>query len=197
MHTINGLKFDESNPKDVIPLTLGAVEEWKIVNATYGPLISHPFHIHINPFQILEVFSPNEHGRDDPNGGTVPKYVFYDDPKTATHAAVLSQSERSRDLEGLQERRRSDQAAHLVGRVSDPLGHRRDRCEQQPINGCRWDNQIMVPGYFRMRSRFVDYRRPVRAALSHPGARGSRHDDDGAGRARRTRRSNPTLYKHH
>ena len=36
---------------------------WKIINATYPPAngnqISHPFHIHINPFQIFEFFDPN------------------------------------------------------------------------------------------------------------------------------------------
>ena len=26
----------------------------------------------------------------------------------------------------------------------------------------------VIPGYFKMRSRFVDYRRPLRAALPHP-----------------------------
>ena len=34
----------------------------------------------------------------------------------------------------------------------------------------------VIPGYFRMRSRFVDYRRPLCAALSHPDPRGSWHD---------------------
>ena len=58
MHTINGQKFDSQNPKDYVRLTLGTVEEWKIVNETYGPPISHPFHIHINPFQIVEVSTP-------------------------------------------------------------------------------------------------------------------------------------------
>ena len=167
MHTINGQKFDENNPKDVIPLTLGTVEEWKIVNASYGPLISHPFHIHINPFQILEVFSPNEQVVTS-KGLTVPKYVFYDDPKP-DDAAVLSQSERPHDLEGLQERRRSDQTAHLVGRVSDPLGHRRDRCEQQAHQRClgKPDHGAGLFPHAQPVRRLCG---PVRAALSHPGA---------------------------
>lgn len=55
VHTIDGKKFDGE---------LGAVvelnrsEEWKIVNDTYSPAISHPFHIHVNPFQITEIFEP-------------------------------------------------------------------------------------------------------------------------------------------
>src|SRR5206468_12433372 len=39
---------------------LNQVEEWKVTNATYIPnQISHPFHIHINPFQISELFDPS------------------------------------------------------------------------------------------------------------------------------------------
>src|SRR5438270_1710440 len=58
--TINGKKFDGSVGASV---TLNKVQEWKIVNATYPPAngnqISHPLHIHINPFQIFEFFDPN------------------------------------------------------------------------------------------------------------------------------------------
>ncbi|TBW07214.1 copper oxidase [Azotobacter chroococcum] len=35
-------------------LTLGAVEEWKLTSFSFG----HPFHIHVNPFQILSVKDP-------------------------------------------------------------------------------------------------------------------------------------------
>ena len=48
-----------------------AVEEWTIENTTntIGPgLIDHPFHIHINPFQITEVFDPNENVTDPRTG---------------------------------------------------------------------------------------------------------------------------------
>jgi FtsP/CotA-like multicopper oxidase with cupredoxin domain len=54
IHTINGQKFDGEVGVSVL---LNRVEEWKITNATIG--IAHPFHIHINPFQIVEVFDPN------------------------------------------------------------------------------------------------------------------------------------------
>jgi FtsP/CotA-like multicopper oxidase with cupredoxin domain len=55
-HTIDDKLFDGE---------LGAVvelnrsEEWKIVNASYVQQIAHPFHIHINPFQLTEIFNPN------------------------------------------------------------------------------------------------------------------------------------------
>ena len=54
IHTINGEKFDGEVGVSVL---LNKVEEWKITNATL--LIAHPFHIHINPFQVVEVFDPN------------------------------------------------------------------------------------------------------------------------------------------
>jgi FtsP/CotA-like multicopper oxidase with cupredoxin domain len=47
MHTIDNKKFDGEVGEVVL---LNNVEEWKIQNATYGPPIAHPFHIHINPF---------------------------------------------------------------------------------------------------------------------------------------------------
>lgn len=37
-------------------MILGDQEEWTIWNYTN---LSHPFHIHVNPFQVLEVFDPN------------------------------------------------------------------------------------------------------------------------------------------
>jgi FtsP/CotA-like multicopper oxidase with cupredoxin domain len=60
-HKIDGKKFDGELG---VVVALNHAEEWKIVNETYPPStanqISHPFHIHINPFQITEVFDPNE-----------------------------------------------------------------------------------------------------------------------------------------
>ena len=56
-HTIDGKKFDGEVG---ISVRVNKVEEWTVVNKTFGPLISHPFHIHINPFQITELFDPNE-----------------------------------------------------------------------------------------------------------------------------------------
>jgi L-ascorbate oxidase len=45
-----------------MPMVLDSVQTWKVVNNTGIP---HPFHIHINPFQVLGVYYPN--GANDPN----------------------------------------------------------------------------------------------------------------------------------
>jgi len=59
--TIDGKKFDGELG---VVVALNRAEEWKLVNETYPPAnsnwISHPFHIHINPFQVTEIFDPND-----------------------------------------------------------------------------------------------------------------------------------------
>lgn len=54
-HTINGKQF--SGEIDQY-MKLGATEEWNLFNdsITGGP--AHPFHIHVNPFQIVRWFDP-------------------------------------------------------------------------------------------------------------------------------------------
>ncbi len=57
-HMIDGKLFDGELGAVV---ELNRAEEWKIVNESYAPTaISHPFHIHINPFQLTEIFDPNK-----------------------------------------------------------------------------------------------------------------------------------------
>ena len=55
-HTINGKQF--SGEIDQY-MKLGATEEWTLFNDTPigGP--AHPFHIHINPFQVIALFDPS------------------------------------------------------------------------------------------------------------------------------------------
>jgi FtsP/CotA-like multicopper oxidase with cupredoxin domain len=78
-HTINNCQFHdqwheecERTHADIVPVTLNRAEEWTIKNETEGTngpgLIDHPFHIHINPFQITEVFDPNENLTDPLTG---------------------------------------------------------------------------------------------------------------------------------
>lgn len=56
-HTIDNAKFSMGHSVDIKPLN--TTEEWTIVNETVRPKVDHPFHIHLNPFQITEVFDPN------------------------------------------------------------------------------------------------------------------------------------------
>jgi L-ascorbate oxidase len=51
--TIDGVQFSESRIDQY--LTLGTEEEWTLYNYTS---IAHPFHIHVNPFQVTEIFTP-------------------------------------------------------------------------------------------------------------------------------------------
>jgi FtsP/CotA-like multicopper oxidase with cupredoxin domain len=142
-HTINGHKFDDDAPPVVV--TLNAVEQWKIMNYTFGPPISHPFHIHLNPFQITEVFDPNAVVRS-PTAGTVAKYVA--DPKKFVDPNVQC-------LLKLDDESTWKDCHNVVGTkliwwdvfpiptgaaISDGAG-----------------NSANVPGYFMMRSRFVDF----------------------------------------
>jgi len=53
---VNGKPYDASRIDRV--LTLGAVDEWTL----RSDFVSHPFHIHINPFQIVKILDPT--GKD-------------------------------------------------------------------------------------------------------------------------------------
>jgi FtsP/CotA-like multicopper oxidase with cupredoxin domain len=53
--TINGQVFDPNALPAVAP-TLGDVQDWTLENDTAGP---HPFHIHVNSFQVLQISDPN------------------------------------------------------------------------------------------------------------------------------------------
>lgn len=48
--TINGNRFDPDRIDQVV--NLNAVEEWELVNNSN---VGHPFHIHVNPFQVMSI----------------------------------------------------------------------------------------------------------------------------------------------
>jgi FtsP/CotA-like multicopper oxidase with cupredoxin domain len=52
-HTIDGKQFDEGTVDQT--MLLGATEEWTLYNDGGA---AHPFHIHINPFQVVELKDP-------------------------------------------------------------------------------------------------------------------------------------------
>jgi FtsP/CotA-like multicopper oxidase with cupredoxin domain len=53
--TLDGVQFSEKVYGQT--LVLDESEEWRIENTTS---LRHPFHIHVNPFQLVEVFDPND-----------------------------------------------------------------------------------------------------------------------------------------
>jgi FtsP/CotA-like multicopper oxidase with cupredoxin domain len=143
-------KFGEG-PALSIP-KLGTVEQWKISN-TSGFGLDHPFHIHLNPFQVTEVFDPNAPLLDKNGhpvieaGAVVPLYVLaapvkpgqcllnVNDPNT-WHPCAAAASPYAR-------------ATNIWWDVFPiPDGRKTTNGQKQAI---------MIPGYFRMRTRFVDY----------------------------------------
>jgi FtsP/CotA-like multicopper oxidase with cupredoxin domain len=150
-HTIDGRKFDGTVGAAVL---LNTVEEWKIVNYTANPNISHPFHIHINPFQVVEVFNPNEPlvnpstGQPimDPQtpGTPYPKYVLDQAPQT---------------IQGATQCRLDSGNAETWKPCETPHQAYRIWWDTFPIPSGRLTRggSVVIPGYFKMRSRFVDY----------------------------------------
>lgn len=159
MHTINGLKFNDQNLDDYVRLSLGVVEEWKIENATYGPAISHPFHIHINPFQIVEVFDPNA-TVNDPNLGTLPKYVFTTFPKTTSvqPASALQCVVYLNDPDTYRDCSASDSKdARIWWDVFPIPSGKQVTASSTQVAPTAVQGTFNVPGHIRIRSRFVDF----------------------------------------
>ena len=170
---IDGKEFDGEIGEVIL---LNKAEEWKIENTTYAVPISHPFHIHINPFQIVEVFDPNAPLIDpatglppiDPKTGqpyldpqtnqTAQKYAFHKD-NLAPGQCYLNPDDRSSwkscdpapkppmiwwDVFPIPSGYAPTVATTPNGQQTTPLLNSKG-------------NPIQVPGYFKMRSRFVDY----------------------------------------
>jgi FtsP/CotA-like multicopper oxidase with cupredoxin domain len=54
--TIDGRQFEGDRYDQT--MILDDTEEWTILNTTQS--IAHPFHIHVNPFQVVEIFDPSQ-----------------------------------------------------------------------------------------------------------------------------------------
>jgi FtsP/CotA-like multicopper oxidase with cupredoxin domain len=172
-HTINGIQW-ESGPQAHIKAWMNTVEEWTVKNTTHQPpkppataktpgpgIIDHPFHIHINPFQVTEFFDPNENLTHEQTGqligefdGTmtkpVPMYVFSEkekNPKYANRQCVLDPLDEKTWVPCHPKKR-----AGLVW--WDVFAIPSGRPFPAPEVG---QDKIIVPGYYKMRSRFVDY----------------------------------------
>jgi FtsP/CotA-like multicopper oxidase with cupredoxin domain len=139
---------------------LNQVEEWKIVNETYGGrIVSHPFHIHINPFQIVEVFSPNDTLPDPkhPNK-TIPKYIFDQKAQTSSSQCYLDPNN-PKTWKPCTKQSVTVTPKNLIWWDVFPIpsGIKATDAAGKPILDPITNQQVQVPGYFKMRSRFVDY----------------------------------------
>ncbi|MFL6276708.1 MAG: multicopper oxidase domain-containing protein [Blastocatellia bacterium] len=169
-HTIDGRKFNGEVGAVVL---LNQTEEWKVLNATYGPPISHPFHIHINPFQVVEVFDPNQ-GLIDPKTGKPPIDPStgkpYIDPQTnkqavkyAFHPNNLAPGQCYLDPNNPESWKPCGPPLPQTNMIwwdtfPIPSGYAptTDAAGNNPLMNSQ-GQPVQVPGYFKMRSRFVDY----------------------------------------
>jgi FtsP/CotA-like multicopper oxidase with cupredoxin domain len=143
-HTINNNKFGDG--VDQIML-LNTNEEWTIINTTADTLdktkraqpgaIMHPFHIHINPFQVVELFDPWNpvyvFTKAEADANPTTKCYLNPDDKTTWHPCDLTKLSPPYiwwDVFG------------MPGgiKVLDSKGA-----------------TVTIPGYFKFRSRFSDY----------------------------------------
>jgi FtsP/CotA-like multicopper oxidase with cupredoxin domain len=149
--TINGKQFsdtDESSWQKVDKVN--TVEEWKIVNNTTFAPIDHPFHIHINPFQVTEVFNPNQIVTLA-DGTTAYAYVFTQaDYKDHAQQCLLDPNDKTT----WKPCHAGPPAAHLVWWDVFPIPSGRS----VTIPGASvTPTTVTVGGYFKMRTRFVDF----------------------------------------
>jgi FtsP/CotA-like multicopper oxidase with cupredoxin domain len=146
-HFIDGKQFSGEVGEVML---LNTAEEWTVINETYGPPIAHPFHIHINPFQVTEVFDPNATIPDPKSttGGTLPQYVLRQSDVTVPgQQCVLSVTDRSTWKPCV--------AAPKANAIWwDVFAIPTGRTITDPNDSTKKAN---VPGYFKMRSRFVDF----------------------------------------
>ncbi len=152
-HEIDGKQFAE-DPDDTKTVTLNTVEEWQIENTTVKPgPISHPFHIHVNPFQIVEVFDPNE--QVVVNGKMAAKYVTGtpDDPKVQCQ---INPTDRLTWVD-CHNQLADDKVPRIwwdVFPIPSPNQTIMVSVAAQPGVPAY---QGPLPGHFRMRSRFLDF----------------------------------------
>ena len=206
-HTIDGKKFDGEVGAVV---GLNRIEEWKIVNASFAPAsrISHPFHIHVNPFQVSEVFDPGAAlstaagaGRVTTTSGSstvtgidtafhaafrVGDYIWIAGESAATVVSIASDTELTLNIKAGGVKDATYTAAVPLYTI-DGKNARAGQCVLDPARPATWkpctvtesaENRIWwdvfpipsgniftdaagapveIPGYFKMRSRFVDY----------------------------------------
>lgn len=150
-HTIDGKKFSEEIAQT---MEKNKAEEWLIVNkSTGGRNISHPFHIHINPFQVVEEFDPTAYnGKRGQDGKPQPLYLFDETVTAPTWKADTGQCR-------INPKQESTWAPCAELKLKAPFVW----WDVFPIPSAATatlsdgKTTVLIPGYFKMRSRFDDY----------------------------------------
>jgi FtsP/CotA-like multicopper oxidase with cupredoxin domain len=159
--TINNKSFADGRVNQEIKV--GQSEEWVVMNDATDK--SHPFHIHINPFQITELFEPNY---PNPNCPVDPANPRTFDPRLPGYKPCHQFSPQagygaearfvwwdtfpiptaSKPAPFTCDKTKGCDAASLAryGATCTPAGAAVQTCKGERI-----------PGWFRMRSRFVDF----------------------------------------
>ncbi|HEV8239702.1 MAG TPA: multicopper oxidase domain-containing protein [Thermoanaerobaculia bacterium] len=144
--TIDGKSFMDHHVDQT--MQLNSAEEWTVMNQADDK--SHPFHIHINPFQITGIFQPNTPEAKDPNN---PCYVNPNDP--ATWKPCPSQQPQAPFVWW-------DTFPIPTGQQIQLPCKKLADCEPklQPYitcNAARGTCTEYIPGWFKLRTRFVDF----------------------------------------
>lgn len=139
-------------------MLLNTAEEWTVRNAAND--IAHPFHIHVNPFQITALFEPNSPAAKTPGNLC---YVNPDDPSTFKPCA--SSQPRAPYVwwdvfaiptgqqVDISKRCRPTASSDSVAVAACPAQLRAyTKCDVKAKKCVEY-----IPGWFKMRSRFVDF----------------------------------------
>lgn len=156
---IDGKTFDPNKVDQA--MLLNSAEEWTIFNQANDK--AHPFHIHINPFQITELFEPNSSpAKDqqipDPNDPAklIPNPCYADPLKPQTWKACkpLAPPFVWWDTFAIPTARNDTLTCTQSGTSYTCPSPQGSACSaNQGVQQCT----VNIPGYFKMRSRFVDF----------------------------------------
>lgn len=147
--TIDGKRFDPNKVNQA--MLLNTDEEWTVMNQANDK--AHPFHIHINPFQITEIFEPNSQAATTKGN---PCYVDPNDP--STFKPCPSQQPQAPyvwwDTFGIPTGAQFD----ITSQCSNSNDVKTCPKKLQPYTACAQGTCTeTIPGWFKMRSRFVDF----------------------------------------
>ncbi|MGH9570544.1 MAG: multicopper oxidase family protein, partial [Candidatus Angelobacter sp.] len=142
---IDGASFDPHKINQAV--LLNTSEEWTVLNQATDK--AHPFHIHVNPFQITAIFEPNSKESSDPKN---PCYADPTKPETWKPCKPVNPPFVWWDTFAIPTARQDTLPANVCTSLS--------ACPAaiQPYTTCSKDKcAVTIAGYFKMRSRFVDF----------------------------------------